>query len=194
VLEQVFRDEWSRVLASLVGFLADFDKAEDAAQEAFAIAAERWPASGVPSNPGAWLVTTARNRAIDRIRREHTLVVSAGGVIGTMHHPEGDGCREPGRDVRDISVGPPPAELGSRAYVATAVRDDTSRESGVESLVKAGSGSVLPVNPWTGEPVAPVGRPPRRPPPDLGVPGHKVGDSRLVGGRPPSAVCRRRVL
>jgi hypothetical protein len=97
------------------------------------------------------------------------LVVSAGGVIGTMHHPEGDGCREPGRDVRDISVGPPPAELGSRAYVATAVRDDTSRESGVESLVKAGSGSVLPVNPWTGEPVAPVGRPPRRPPPDLGA-------------------------
>jgi len=61
------------VLASLVGFLGDFDKAEEAAQEAFAIAAERWPASGVPANPGAWLVTTARNRAIDRIRRERTL-------------------------------------------------------------------------------------------------------------------------
>ena len=61
------------MLASLVGFLGDFDKAEDAAQEAFAIAAERWPASGVPANPGAWLVTTARNRAIDRIRRERTL-------------------------------------------------------------------------------------------------------------------------
>jgi RNA polymerase sigma-70 factor (ECF subfamily) len=61
------------VLASLVGFLRDFDKAEEAAQEAFAIAAERWPASGVPANPGAWLVTTARNRAIDRIRRERTL-------------------------------------------------------------------------------------------------------------------------
>jgi RNA polymerase sigma-70 factor, ECF subfamily len=61
------------VLASLVGFLHDFDKAEEAAQEAFAIAAERWPASGVPANPGAWLVTTARNRAIDRIRRERTL-------------------------------------------------------------------------------------------------------------------------
>jgi RNA polymerase sigma-70 factor (ECF subfamily) len=73
VLEEVFRDEWGRVLASLVGFLGDFDKAEDAVQEAFAIAAERWPASGVPANPGAWLVTTARNRAIDRIRRERTL-------------------------------------------------------------------------------------------------------------------------
>ena len=73
VLEEVFRDEWGRVLASLVGFLGDFDKAEEAAQEAFAIAAQRWPASGVPDNPGAWLVTTARNRAIDRLRRERTL-------------------------------------------------------------------------------------------------------------------------
>jgi RNA polymerase sigma factor (sigma-70 family) len=73
VLEDVFRDEWSRVLASLVGFLRDFDEAEEAAQEAFAIAAQRWPVSGVPANPGAWLVTTARNRAIDRIRRERTL-------------------------------------------------------------------------------------------------------------------------
>jgi RNA polymerase sigma-70 factor (ECF subfamily) len=73
VLEEVFRDEWGRVLASLIGFLGDFDKAEDAAQEAFAVAAQRWPESGVPANPGAWLVTTARNRAIDRIRRERTL-------------------------------------------------------------------------------------------------------------------------
>jgi RNA polymerase sigma-70 factor (ECF subfamily) len=72
------------VLASLVGFLHDFDKAEDAAQEAFAIAAERWPASGVPPNPGAWLVTTARNRAIDRIRRERTLA----GKIHLLPAPE----------------------------------------------------------------------------------------------------------
>ncbi|GAA4536651.1 MULTISPECIES: RNA polymerase sigma factor [Nonomuraea] len=73
MLEEVFREQWGRVLASLVGFLGDFDRAEEAAQEAFAIAAERWPASGVPAAPGAWLVTTARNRAIDRIRRERTL-------------------------------------------------------------------------------------------------------------------------
>ena len=73
MLEQVFRDEWGRVLASLVGFLGDFDQAEEAAQEAFAIAAERWSTSGVPDNPGAWLTTTARNRAIDRIRRDRTL-------------------------------------------------------------------------------------------------------------------------
>jgi RNA polymerase sigma-70 factor, ECF subfamily len=61
------------VLATLIGFLGDFDLAEEAAQEAFAIAAERWPREGVPATPGAWLVTTARNRAIDRIRRNRTL-------------------------------------------------------------------------------------------------------------------------
>jgi RNA polymerase sigma-70 factor (ECF subfamily) len=61
------------VLASLVGYLGDFDLAEEAAQEAFAAAAERWPRDGMPENPGAWLVVTARNRAIDRIRRERTL-------------------------------------------------------------------------------------------------------------------------
>jgi RNA polymerase sigma-70 factor (ECF subfamily) len=72
-LEQVFRDEWGRVLAALIGFLGDFDLAEEAAQEAFAIAAERWPRDGAPDNPRAWLMTTARNRAIDRIRRERTL-------------------------------------------------------------------------------------------------------------------------
>jgi RNA polymerase sigma-70 factor, ECF subfamily len=62
------------VLASLIGFLGDFDLAEDAAQEAFAIAAERWSRDGAPHNPGAWLTTTARNRAIDRLRRERTLL------------------------------------------------------------------------------------------------------------------------
>jgi RNA polymerase sigma-70 factor, ECF subfamily len=72
-LEQAFRDQWGRVLAALIGFLGDFDLAEEAAQEAFAIAAERWPRDGVPANPGAWLVTTGRNRALNRIRRDRTL-------------------------------------------------------------------------------------------------------------------------
>ena len=62
------------MLASLVGFLGDFDLAEETAQEAFATAAERWPRDGAPRNPGAWLTTTARNRAIDRLRRERTLL------------------------------------------------------------------------------------------------------------------------
>ena len=73
ILEQAFRDQWGRVLAALIGFLGDFDLAEEVTQEAFAIAAERWPRDGAPANPGAWLVTTARNRAIDRIRRDRTL-------------------------------------------------------------------------------------------------------------------------
>jgi RNA polymerase sigma-70 factor, ECF subfamily len=76
-LEQVFRDEWGRVLAGLIGLLGDFDLAEEATQEAFAVAAERWPRYGTPTNPRAWLVTTARNRAIDRIRRDRTLAAKA---------------------------------------------------------------------------------------------------------------------
>jgi RNA polymerase sigma-70 factor, ECF subfamily len=61
------------VLAALVGFLGDFDLAEEAAQEAFAVASERWPRDGIPASPAAWLIATGRNRAIDRIRRERTL-------------------------------------------------------------------------------------------------------------------------
>jgi RNA polymerase sigma-70 factor, ECF subfamily len=73
LIEQVFRDEWGRVLAALIGYFGDFDLAEDAAAEAFAIAAQRWPSDGVPDNPAAWLVTTARHRAIDRLRRDRVL-------------------------------------------------------------------------------------------------------------------------
>jgi RNA polymerase sigma-70 factor (ECF subfamily) len=72
-LERVFRDEWGRVLATLIGLLGDFDRAEEAAQDAFATAAARWERDGVPANPRAWLLATARNRAIDRIRRERVL-------------------------------------------------------------------------------------------------------------------------
>ncbi len=75
MLEQLFRDDWGRVVASLVGYLGDIELAEDAAQEAFALAADRWPREGAPANPTGWLITTARNRAIDRIRRERTLAV-----------------------------------------------------------------------------------------------------------------------
>ncbi|HEY3653265.1 MAG TPA: sigma-70 family RNA polymerase sigma factor [Streptosporangiaceae bacterium] len=61
------------MLASLVGYFGDFDLAEEATAEAFAIAAQRWPGTGMPDNPGAWLVTTARHRAIDRLRRDRVL-------------------------------------------------------------------------------------------------------------------------
>jgi RNA polymerase sigma-70 factor, ECF subfamily len=88
VLERVFRDEWGRVVASLVSFLGDIELAEDAAQEAFATAAERWPRDGDPPNPTGWLITTARNRAVDRIRRERTLALKT---------------EQLGRDLRDQS-------------------------------------------------------------------------------------------
>ncbi len=72
-LAQGFREERGRVLAILVGLLGDFDLAEEAAQEALAIAADRWPREAPPSNPRAWLMTTARNRATDRLRRDQVL-------------------------------------------------------------------------------------------------------------------------
>lgn len=71
-LEEVFRREAGRCTATLIRVLGDIDLAEDAVADAFAVAAERWPKSGTPPNPGAWITTTARNRAIDRLRREST--------------------------------------------------------------------------------------------------------------------------
>ncbi len=71
-LEEVFRREAGRCTATLIRVLGDIDLAEDAVAEAFTIAAERWPSDGLPPNPGGWITTTARNRAIDRLRREAT--------------------------------------------------------------------------------------------------------------------------
>ena len=71
-MERVFREEYGRVVAALVRRFGDIELAEDVAQEAFVEAMRRWPGSGPPPNPGAWLTTTARNRAIDRLRREST--------------------------------------------------------------------------------------------------------------------------
>ena len=69
-LERVFREERGRVVATLIRLFGDIDVAEEAVQEAFVVAVQRWPATGVPPNPGGWILTTARNRAIDRLRRE----------------------------------------------------------------------------------------------------------------------------
>lgn len=77
-LDEIFRDEWGRVLATLIGVLGDFDLAEDAAQEAFVIAADHWPRHGVPTNPRAWLIRTARNRATDHIRRDRAFAARLG--------------------------------------------------------------------------------------------------------------------
>ena len=72
-LAAIYAEEWPRCVAILTRVLGDLDRAEEAVQDAFATAVERWPRTGVPGNPGAWIVTAARNRAIDRIRREHVL-------------------------------------------------------------------------------------------------------------------------
>jgi RNA polymerase sigma-70 factor (ECF subfamily) len=69
-VEAVFRQEYGRCVATLIRFLGDIDAAEEAVQDAFTVAVARWPLDGQPPNPGAWIVTTARNRAIDRLRRE----------------------------------------------------------------------------------------------------------------------------
>ena len=85
------------MLACLIGDLGDFDLAEEAAAEAFAIAAQRWPGTGMPGNPGAWLVTTARHRAIDRLRRDRVLAAK----LPLLAEPE---AGEPGEDAM---TGPP---------------------------------------------------------------------------------------
>src|SRR5918995_2824129 len=69
-ISRVFREESGRAVATLVRSFGDIDVAEEAVQEAFAVAIERWPETGLPPNPGAWITMTARNRAIDRLRRE----------------------------------------------------------------------------------------------------------------------------
>jgi RNA polymerase sigma-70 factor (ECF subfamily) len=73
-VERAFREEWSRAVAILTRALGDLELAEDAVQDAFAMALERWPRAGEPRNPGAWIVTTARNRAIDRLRRDRVFL------------------------------------------------------------------------------------------------------------------------
>jgi RNA polymerase sigma-70 factor (ECF subfamily) len=72
LLGEIYRQEVGRCVATLVRVLGDVDLAEDAVAEAFAVAAQRWPETGIPPNPGGWITTTARNRAIDRLRREST--------------------------------------------------------------------------------------------------------------------------
>lgn len=102
-LDAVFRREAGRCTATLIRVLGDLDLAEDAVADAFAIAAERWPVDGVPPNPGGWIVTTARNRAIDRLRRESTRLdryVAA----HRLQDPDMGPDDHPGRDDLDAFV------------------------------------------------------------------------------------------
>jgi RNA polymerase sigma-70 factor, ECF subfamily len=94
-VDRVFREEHGRAVATLIRVLGDFDLAEEAVQDAFARAVEVWPAQGVPRNPGAWITTTARNAAIDRIRRRRRLAEKTEEL---RREAEVLGGAEPGRE------------------------------------------------------------------------------------------------
>lgn len=107
-MEAIFRAESRRVLATLIRLLGDFERAEDAMQEAFAVALERWPREGIPGNPPSWLISTARFRGIDALRRAgrhdvHVERILAGGEIPGFGAPgpaPGDPLDEPLQDDR----------------------------------------------------------------------------------------------
>src|SRR5579859_6217927 len=98
-LERAYRESSGRAVATLVRLFGDIDLAEEAVQQAFVVAVERWPVAGVPPSPGGWIVTTARNRAIDRLRREasrHDRHAEA----ALVHHPDAPPEVGPVRDDR----------------------------------------------------------------------------------------------
>jgi len=126
--EAVFRHEYGRCVAALIRFLGDIDAAEEAVQDAFTVAVARWPADGQPPNPGAWIVATARNRAIDRLRRESVRDerhAQAHHLYGTAADAAGDSAREeetvPDDRLRLIFTCCHPA-LGQPAQVALTLR------------------------------------------------------------------------
>ena len=87
-ITRVHREDWGRIVAALICILGDFDLAEDAAQEAFSAAVEQWPSSGVPEFPRAWIIQTARNKAIDRLRRRTRFEEKCELIVPTQHISE----------------------------------------------------------------------------------------------------------
>jgi len=121
-VESVYRREWGRIVATLIRLAGDFDLAEECAQEAFAAALDQWPASGVPDLPRAWIIQTARNKAIDRIRRrgnyaEKLESYAASGFVRTAEEPEYDTEEIPDDRLRLIFTCCHPA-LAGEAQVA----------------------------------------------------------------------------
>ncbi|MGX1372226.1 RNA polymerase sigma-70 factor (ECF subfamily) [Streptomyces canus] len=98
-VEGVFREEYGRAVAVLVRFLGDIDLAEEAVQDAFTTAVRRWPETGVPPSPAGWIITTARNRAIDRLRRESTREARHA-EAALLHAPDAPPEEGPVRDER----------------------------------------------------------------------------------------------
>ncbi|MFF4505227.1 RNA polymerase sigma factor [Streptomyces sp. NPDC001401] len=98
-IEAVFRAEYGRAVAVLVRFLGDIDLAEEAVQDAFTTAVQRWPETGVPPSPAGWIITTARNRAIDRLRRESSREARHA-EAALLHTPDAPAEEGPVRDDR----------------------------------------------------------------------------------------------
>src|SRR6201987_3937675 len=92
-VEAVYRSDWGRIVATLIGLVGDFDLAEESAQEAFAAAVDQWRVSGVPEFPRAWIIQTARHKAIDRIRRkarfeEKLESYATSGLVRSIQEPD----------------------------------------------------------------------------------------------------------
>src|SRR5499426_4321809 len=125
-IDSVYRSDWGRIVATLIRFFGDFDVAEEAAQEAFAAAVEQWPGAGVPEFPRAWIIQTARHKAIDRIRRrtrfeEKLESQLAAGLIQTVEEPNYDTSEIPDDRLRLIFTCCHPA-LALEAQVALTLR------------------------------------------------------------------------
>src|SRR5262245_21559083 len=125
-IDSVYRSDWGRIVATLIRFFGDFDVAEEAAQEAFAAAVEQWPGAGVPEFPRAWIIQTARHKAIDRIRRrtrfeEKLESQVAAGLIQTVEEPNYDTSEIPDDRLRLMFTCCQPA-LAPAAQVAASAR------------------------------------------------------------------------
>jgi RNA polymerase sigma-70 factor (ECF subfamily) len=125
-VEALYRSDWGRIVATLIGLIGDFDLAEESAQEAFAAAVDQWPVSGVPEFPRAWIIQTARHKAIDRIRRnarfeEKVESYANSGLVQTIETPDYDSNEIPDDRLRLIFTCCHPA-LALEAQVALTLR------------------------------------------------------------------------
>jgi RNA polymerase sigma-70 factor (ECF subfamily) len=125
-VEEVYRSDWGRIVATLIGLVGDFDLAEEAAQEAFTAAVDQWRVSGVPEFPRAWIIQTARHKAIDRIRRkarfeEKLESYTTSGLVRTVEEPDYDTTEIPDDRLRLIFTCCHPA-LAPEAQVALTLR------------------------------------------------------------------------
>jgi RNA polymerase sigma-70 factor (ECF subfamily) len=125
-VEAVYRSDWGRIVATLIGLVGDFDLAEESAQEAFAAAVDQWRTSGVPEFPRAWIIQTARHKAIDRMRHrtlaeEKLKVYAASGMVNEIEEPDYDTTEIPDDRLRLIFTCCHPA-LAPEAQVALTLR------------------------------------------------------------------------